>query len=95
MLLGRRQISPGDTRRYAIDYSAWLNLTEELTALAFDVDAGPATVDSYEISSDGKTVVLYVTGASLDTVDFNVTVEAETSLSQVRNDHVAFTVTAP
>lgn len=94
MLLGRRQISPGDTRRYAIDYSAWLNTVEELTVLVFDVDAGLATVDSYEISSDGKSVVLYVTGATLATATFNVTVEANTSLNQVRNDHVAFSVVA-
>lgn len=95
MLLGRRTISPGDTRRYAVDYSAWVNTTEELNAMAFDVDEGPASVDSYEISSDGKSVILYVTGAVLATPEFNVTIEATTTLSQIRNDHVAFTVIAP
>lgn len=95
MLLGRRTISPGDTRRYAIDFSAWLNTVEELSSVAFDVDAGLASVDSYEVSSDGKSVVLYVTGATLATTDFNVTVETTTSLNQIRNDHIAFTVIAP
>lgn len=94
MLLGRRQISPGDTRRYAIDYSSWLNEVEELSAMAFDVDTGPATVDSYEVSSDGKSVVFYVTGAVLTTTPFNVTVQADTSLNQTRNDHVEFNVLA-
>lgn len=95
MLLGRRTISPGDTRRYAVDFSSWLNTVEELSTVTFATDTGPATVDSYEISSDGKSVVLYVTGAVLATPDFNIALEATTSLSQARNDHIAFTVVAP
>lgn len=94
MLLGRRTISPGDARRYAIDYSGWLNLTETLSSFTFAVSVGAASVSSYSISSDGKSVVFYVHGATLATVDFNVTVAAVTSLSQTRNDHVAFTTIA-
>lgn len=94
MLLGRRTISPGDARRYAIDYSAWLNTTETLSTFTFAVDAGLATVTSYSVSSDGKSVVFYIHGATLATVDFNVTVAAVTTLSQTRNDHIAFLVAA-
>lgn len=94
MLLGRRQISPGDTRRYAIDYSAWMNTTEVLSSFIFAVSAGPASVSSYSISSDGKSVTFYLTGAVLTTDEFDVTVKATTSQSQIRNDHAAYIVVA-
>jgi hypothetical protein len=92
MLLGRKLISVGDKLRYVIDYDSWLDTTETLSSITFAVDDGPATVPSYTIAGDGKSVSFFVTGADADTPTFNVTVEAVTSATQEKNDHIEFNV---
>lgn len=94
MLLGRKLISPSDKRRYTIDYSDWLDTTETIDSVTFAVSAGPATVPSYAIASDGKSVTFFVTGALLTTATFNVTVAAISSLTQAKYDHIEFDVVA-
>lgn len=94
MLLSTKRISPSDRRRYTIDYNDWLDDSETLSSVVFAVSTGPATVPSSTISTDGKSVNFFVTGASLSFTPFNVTVAATTSVNQVKNDHVAFNVAA-
>lgn len=94
MLLGRKLISPGDDRRFTIDYVDFLDTTETLSGVVFAVSTGPATVPNQSIAADGKSVSFFTTGAQLTTATFNVTVVATTTLGQIKNDHIEFNVVA-
>lgn len=93
-LLGRKFISPGETRKYTIDYNDWLDTTETLSTMTYAVATGPATVPSNATAGDGKSNSFFVTGASLSYTPFNVTITAVTSAGQTKKDHLEFDVVA-
>lgn len=94
MLLQKKYKSPTDKKRYTIDYSDWLDSGETLDTVTYAVDAGTATVTDDSISGDGLTAIFFINGGAVGT-DFNVAVQATTSVGQVKNDHIAFVVVAP
>lgn len=88
-------ISPGDVRRHVVDYSGFLDTTETLTSKTISTSHADATIVSSSISSDGKSLI-YLVALSVASVQttFNVIIEAVTSLSQEKNDHMRFDVVA-
>lgn len=96
-LLARKVIGVGDKKKMVLDYNDWLDETETITAMVFAVSAGPATV-SYSIAGDGKTVTFFVQCASCvgaTSNPFNVTIEATSSTTQVKHDHVEMNIVTP
>lgn len=94
MRLAKFQKSPGDRKRYTIDYSEWLDEGETLTGLT---TANPGSldgvyVDGALISEEGNnTVIMYVSGG-LPGHSYDVGIEVTTSGNQIREDYITFVV---
>jgi hypothetical protein len=87
MLLATINQTVGQRLRLDVDYRDWLVFGEVLTGVRCTVDAGTATVDTIVLSPDKKSVSFFlVNGTPGDR--FNIIVEADTSLTQIRFDHI-------
>ena len=75
MKLGRHLQRVGDRTRHEVDCD-WLAEGETLTAVAYTVDQGSATVDTTSI--EGDTAVFFLNGGDLGD-QFNVIIRFETS----------------
>jgi hypothetical protein len=92
MKLGRFTKTPAERKRYAIDYSQWLDSGETVVSKVFAVSpTGALQVDASSISSDGKTVVFFVYGGNSG-VTYTVDIKTTTSVGQTKEDVVYFAV---
>jgi hypothetical protein len=95
MRLGRFSKTPSERKRYAIDYSQWLDTGETVVTYTFTatpVDATTTfTVDASSLSASGTTLVFFVSGGANNS-QYTVDVKATTSGGQVKEDTVLFTV---
>ncbi|CAB4124508.1 hypothetical protein UFOVP55_5 [uncultured Caudovirales phage] len=95
MRLGRFSKTPSERKRYAIDYSEWLDTGETVVSYTFaatPVDATTTfTVDASSLGSAGTSIVFFVSGGSNNS-QYTVDVKAATSGGQVKEDTILFTV---
>lgn len=95
MKLGRFIKAPGETKRYSIDYSNWLDSGETVTSVSFSVSPNDTlAVLNSSINPSGVLVVFYVEGGTAGSV-YETTVTASTSASQVKQDVVQYTIQDP
>ncbi len=87
MLLARLRQVVDQRLRIDIDYRDWLVTGETLVAVYCTIDAGSATVDTIVLSPDRKSVSFFLVGGTFQD-QFNVIVEADTTLTQARFDHI-------
>lgn len=87
--------SPAERKRYAIDYSDWLDTGETVLSTNFQVTPNvPSTglvVDAVSISASGQEVVFFTSFGS-NNVTYTVDVQIQTSGGQVKEDTVVFSV---
>lgn len=95
MRIGKFRKSPGDRKRYEVNYEDWLNASELLTevTLVGNVPADDFYIDGYLVDAAGKEVIFYVSGG-LPGTEYVVTIQVETSFNQVKEDTIGFRVTA-
>ena len=95
MKLGRFIKTPSERKRYAIDYSEWLDTGETVSTYVFTVTPSTATVpfavDSSSLASSGKVLVFFVSGGDAND-QYTVDVKATTSGGQIKEDTVLFSV---
>ncbi len=91
MLLGFYKQLVGARQRFVVDYRDWLATGEVLSSVTCTVDAGTATVDTIVLSDDQKSVSFFLAGGSLGD-QFNIIVEADTSLTARRFDRIEILV---
>ena len=96
MLLGRKVQFLGETKRYEVDYSGWLDacLGEKISEFGVAVNSGDATIENSGIETD------YLRGWFLmdspsTAQTFSVTVTVSTTRGQVKLDTIEFVVEAP
>ena len=97
MLLGHRNLGSGDTIRYEIDYSDFLDRGAKLksptgwfpTGTTFTSVLGSTTLDV----TDTK-VFVFVTGGVVNE-QFTLTVQAQDTFNEVVNDTISFTIVSP
>ena len=92
MLLGSKQHTAGDTKRWRIDYSRWL-------ANAVNIESAVVTSSSATCTTDdsvvlGDEVVFFLTGG-VQGETLTVSVTMTDTDGNVKNDTIAFTVIAP
>jgi hypothetical protein len=101
MLLESKTLAEGDTRRYRIDYSEFLNRGETLSAVVVTITS-PAVPTSAigagalapALTVDKKSVIFYlVAGDSGEAV--TVKIATTTSLSEIVNDTLDFVIVSP
>jgi hypothetical protein len=96
MQLGNQNITAGDTRRYQVDYTPFLQEGETITG--FTLGLTPATATS-TVNSLGNSFLdvsetqlyLFVTGGNVNE-NFTVTVQIVTNYGQTVNDTISYTV---
>lgn len=96
MSLGRYSKTPAERKRYAIDYSEWLDTGETIASYIFAVSpttASPLEVDATSLATGNQVLVFFVSGG-LDANQYTVDVKATTSGGQVKEDTVLFNVRA-
>jgi hypothetical protein len=93
MLLGRKNHTVGDDRRWVINYSDFLDKGIILTAATATSDSTTGTVGSVTLSDDRKRVYFYTHGGTLNET-FTISLQATTSDSQTINDTAEFFVVA-
>lgn len=97
MRLGRFSKTPSERKRYAIDYSEWLDTGELVSSFVFSVSPVDATtpflVDASSLSSSGTSVVFFVSGGT-DGSQYTVDIKSTTSGGQIKEDTVLFAVRA-
>lgn len=94
MKLARFVKQPADRKRYAVDYSDWLDTGETVTAVAFGVSpsaTGGLAVDASSIASTGKSVVFFAS-AGVSGTTYTVTITITTSGGQIKEDEILFSV---
>lgn len=94
MRLGSFVKTPIERKRYAIDYSEWLDTGETLTTVVYTipvVTTPPLVVDATSIGSGNTLAVFFISGG-LNGRQYTVEVVATTSGGQIKEDTVLFTV---
>ena len=100
MLLGTKVHDAGNTIRYVVDYSDWLNDGETLKAPCTVVLAPASAVLVTDITITGvvftasQEIVFLMSGGSANET-FTLNVVATNSRNETKNDTLAFSVTAP
>lgn len=94
MRLGSFVKTPIERKRYAIDYSEWLDTGETLSTVVYTIPTAttpPLVVDATSISSGNKIAVFFINGG-LNGRQYTVEVVATTSGGQIKEDTILFTV---
>lgn len=94
MRLGSFTKTPAERKRYAIDYSEWLDTGELLSSLTFQVTPATTTpflVDAFSIDTTRTIVVFYVAGGD-SLKQYTVDVKAATTGGQIKEDVILFSV---
>ena len=94
MRLGSFVKTPIERKRYAIDYSEWLDTSETLATIVYTIPATttpPLVVDATSIDS-GNTIAVFFINGGLNGRQYTVEVVATTSGGQIKEDTILFTV---
>ena len=94
MRLGSFIKTPIERKRYAIDYTDWLDTGETLTTVTYTiplVTTPPLVVDASSLDAAHKVAVFFINGG-LNNKQYTVEVVATTSGGQIKEDTVLFTV---
>lgn len=94
MQIAKFRKMPADRKRYEVNYEDWLNIDETLVNVQMtgNVPEDDFYIDGFIIPIENdKEVIFYVSGG-LSGVQYEVTVEVETSLQQIKQDTITFVV---
>jgi hypothetical protein len=92
MILGSKSHTAGDTKRWTVDYDAWLDNTATIEQCA--VTSSSTTCTAGEVLILGNQVIFFLTGGVLNE-QLTVTLTMTDSLGNIKNDTISFTVVAP
>lgn len=93
MKLAKFRKSPGDRKRYEVNYEDWLNGGEviETVTMEGNVVGDNFYVEAYIVDADGKEVIFYVSGGVTGN-NYDVKITIGTSLQQIKEDTITFVV---
>jgi hypothetical protein len=92
MILGSKQHTAGDTKRWRIDYSRWLANAVNIASATITSSSATCTVDDSVVLGDE--VVFFLTGG-VRGENVTLSVMMTDTDGNVKNDTVSFTVVAP
>lgn len=94
MSLGRYVKTPAERKRYAIDYSEWLETGETVSTYSFSVSPTTSPVleiDATSLADANQTIVFFVSGG-VNGQQYTVDVQATTSGGQIKEDTILFSM---
>lgn len=90
--------TPGERKRYQIDYTNWLDTGESVTGVTFAIDkvtTPPLVIDGVQVLPSGVGVQYYASGG-VDGTNYVVTATLTTTIGpQIKNDEIFFSVRTP
>jgi hypothetical protein len=92
MLIASRTHTAGDSRRWIIDYSRWLDNTATIVTVDISSSSATCTANSGEVK--GKEVIFHLTGGTVGET-CTVTLTMTDSFANIKKDTIKFTVVAP
>jgi len=92
MLLGSKQHTEGDTRRWTINYGSWLDNTANL--IDASVASNSTTCVVGDIAVLGPDVSFFLSGGERNE-RLTVSLTMTDNIGNIKNDTIAFTVVAP
>lgn len=92
MILGSKAHTEGDSKRWRIDYSRWLENPASIASVIVTSSSTTCTVDDNVVL--GKEVVFFLTGG-VKGETLTVSVAMTDTDGNIKNDSIAFTVVAP
>jgi len=92
MLLTSKPHTVGDTRRWTVDYSQWLDNTATIKTIAVSSSSTTCTVSTGQVQ--GQEVIFNVMGGTIGET-CTVTLTMTDSFNNVKHDTIKFTVVAP
>lgn len=102
MLLGTRNITFGDIRRYEIDYTDFLtaagatgHLVSPSVVIAPSTPPATSTVQSFLMNAQENRLFFYVKGGTVISEIFTVNVTIQDSQGETINDTIGFQVVSP
>jgi hypothetical protein len=98
MQLSNQNITAGDTRRYQVDYTPFLQDGDKLTsftlAIAAQTPAATSSVGSNSFLDVSETQLYLFVTAGVVNENFTVKVQVKTSYGETVNDTISYTVVA-
>lgn len=97
MIIGNKLHSAGDTIRYEVDYTYWLEDGRTLKNTGFSasiVGTPPADVTVTNVSVTADRLYFFIGGGSVNET-FTLQVQVTDTLNEVVVDTIGFTITAP
>jgi hypothetical protein len=97
MRLAKFKQAPLENKRYAIDYSQWLDSNETLVGTQLNVrgvTTPPLVASTATIAEAGTTVVFFVSGG-LDGEEYQIDILATSSSGQIKEDSVLYIIEDP
>lgn len=91
MLLGSKQHTEGDTRRWTVSYDRWLANTAQIQQVDVQSDSDTCTVGGIEIL--GNDVIFLLSGGVLNE-RVNLALTMTDDRGNIKHDKIAFTVVA-
>lgn len=94
MTLKKFTKTPGERKRYVLDYADWLDTGETITSVTFEVtpdDLSALEVDAYLIGTPATTVGFFVNHGVAGT-SYEVTATIVTSGGQSKEDQLLYVV---
>jgi len=90
-LLGSKQHTEGDTRRWTVNYDRWLANTASIEQVDVQSDSLTCTIGNIQIL--GRDIVFFLEGGNLSE-RVNVSLTMTDDLGNIKHDTIVFTVVA-
>ena len=97
MLLGHRNLTAGDTRRYEVDYTDFLARGAKLTKPTGYFNTGTtftSSLGTMALDESATKVFVFVTGGVVNE-QFTLTIQVQDTFNEVVNDTITFTIVSP
>ena len=91
-LLGSKQHTVGDTKRWTVNYTCWLANSATIDQINIESDSPTCTVGNITIL--GHDVIFYLIGGTLSE-RLTLSLTMSDNLGNIKHDTIAFTVVAP
>lgn len=90
-LLGSKQHTAGDTKRWTVNYEFWLDNAAVIDAI--DVQSSSTTCTVNDIAVSGPTIVFFLAGGELNE-RLTVSLTMTDNFGNIKHDTIAFMVVA-
>ena len=91
MRLGRFTKTPVERKRYAIDYSQWLDTGETVSSFVFTTTPSDLVVNAGSLDTTSTILTYFVSGGT-DGQQYALDVRITTSGGQIKEDTILYTI---